>query len=110
MTTLTDFAPDDLAILNRTPTSVAMGAAYADQDGAFSLPKEMQAGLTAAREAAFAFPDNEIIQLLAESMQDVDEDDDAEPERSAEHKIRARNASRRHTFTWMIFAGGKPLK
>ena len=76
MTTLTDFSPEDLGILNRTPTAVAMAAAFAEQDGALSMAKEMRAGLTAAREAAFAFPDNEIIQLLAAAMQDVDEDDD----------------------------------
>ena len=77
MTTLTDFSPDDLAILNRTPTAVAMAAAYAEQDGPVSLVREMRAGLTAAREAAFAFPDNEIIQLLAAAMQE-DDDDEAE--------------------------------
>jgi hypothetical protein len=80
LTTLTDFAPEDLAILNRTPTAVAMAAAYAEQDGALSMAKELRAGLTAAREAAFAFPDNEIIQLLAAAMQDVDEEDDDSPD------------------------------
>ncbi len=81
MTTLTDFSPEDLAILNRTPTAVALAAAYADRDGPVSLVKEMRAGLTAAREAAFAFPDNEVIQLLAESMQEVDEEtDDSTPD------------------------------
>jgi hypothetical protein len=80
LTTLTDFSPEDLGILNRTPTAVAMAAAYAEQDGALSMAREMRAGLTAAREAAFAFPDNEIIQLLAAAMQDVDEDDDDSPE------------------------------
>lgn len=81
MTTLTDFSPEDLAILNRTPTAVAMAAAYADRDGPLSMVKEMRAGLTAAREAAFAFPDNEVIQLLAASMQDVDEvTDDSTPD------------------------------
>ncbi|MBX3069466.1 MAG: hypothetical protein KF883_03060 [Thermomicrobiales bacterium] len=77
MTHLTDFTPDDLAILNRTPTAVAMGAAYADRDGALSLAKELRAGLTAAREAAFAFPDNEVIQLLAASMQESERDEDS---------------------------------
>ncbi|MGD9712466.1 MAG: hypothetical protein AB7V46_10420 [Thermomicrobiales bacterium] len=77
MTTLTDFSPEDLAILNRTPTTVAMAAAYADHGGAFSLAKELRAGLTAAREAAFAFPDNEVIQLLAASMQEIEEADES---------------------------------
>lgn len=78
MTALTDFSPQDLAVLNRTPTAVAMAAAYADQDGALTLAKEMEAGLTAAQEAAFAFPENEIIQFLAESMQNVDEETDSD--------------------------------
>jgi hypothetical protein len=77
---LTDFSPEDLAVLNRTPTAVAMAAAFAEQDGALSMAKELRAGLTAAREAAFAFPDNEIIQLLAAAMQDVDEESDDSPE------------------------------
>ena len=80
MTTLTDFSPEDLGVLNRTPTAVAMAAAYAEQDGALSMVREMRAGLTAAREAAFAFPDNEIIQLLAAAMQDVDEENDDSPQ------------------------------
>ena len=55
VTALTDFSPDDLAVLNRTPTSVAMAAAYANQDGVLTLAKEMEAGLKAASEAlAFA--------------------------------------------------------
>lgn len=70
VTLVTDFSPDDLAILNSTPTAVAMGAAYANRDGAWSLAKEMQAGLTAAQEAAFAFPDNDLIQFLAAAMQE----------------------------------------
>ncbi len=74
MTALTDFSPQDLAVLNRTPTSVAMAAAYANQDGALTLAKEMEAGLTAASEAAFTFPENEIIQFLAASMQNVDDE------------------------------------
>ncbi len=78
LTTLTDFSPEDLAVLNRTPTAVAMAAAYAEQDGALTLAREMRAGLTAAREAAFAFPDNEVIQLLAATMQDIDEDGDSD--------------------------------
>ncbi len=76
MTQLTDFTPDDLAILNRTPTAVAMGAAYAERNGALNLAREMRAGLTAAREAAFAFPENAVIQLLAASMQETDETDE----------------------------------
>ncbi len=80
MTALTDFTPEDLAVLNRTPTAVAMGAAYAEQDGPVSLVREMRAGLTAAREAAFAFPDNEIIQTLAAEMQDVDEENGVVPD------------------------------
>src|SRR5687768_3676523 len=51
LTTLTDFSPEDLGVLNRTPTAVAMAAAYAEQDGALSMVREMRAGLTAAREA-----------------------------------------------------------
>ena len=78
MTTLTDFSPEDLAILNRTPTAVAIAAANAQQDGPLGLMREMRAGLTAAREAAFAFPDNEIIQLLAAAMQEDDEEDETD--------------------------------
>lgn len=74
MTALTDYDPEDLAILNRTPTAVAMAAAYAQQDGAVTLMREMRAGLTAAREAAFAFPENVLIQFLAAEMQDEEED------------------------------------
>ena len=44
---LTDFETDDLAILNRAPTAVAMAAAYAEQDGLVNLVREMQAGLSA---------------------------------------------------------------
>ncbi|CAN5781574.1 hypothetical protein BH23CHL5_BH23CHL5_26640 [soil metagenome] len=80
MTALTDFAPEDLAILNRTPTAVAMAAAYAEQNGAVTLMRELRAGLSAAREAAFAFPDNEVVQALAATMQDVDSDEPREPE------------------------------
>ena len=81
MTALTDFEPDELSILNRTPTAVAMAAAYAEQDGPVSLVREMWAGLTAAREAAFAFPENAVIQVLAAAMQEVDgEEDDTTPD------------------------------
>ncbi len=73
MTALTDYDPEDLAILNRTPTAVAMAAAYAQQDGAVTLMREMRAGLTAAREAAFAFPENSLIQFLAAEMQDEED-------------------------------------
>lgn len=52
-----------------------MGAAYADRDGIWDLAKEMRAGLSAAREAAFAFPENAVIQLLAASMQETDDSD-----------------------------------
>lgn len=99
MTQLTDFSPDELAILNRTPTAVAMGAAYAERDGVWSLAKEMRAGLTAAREAAFAFPDNEVIQLLAATMQETDDedastdDDDERPGEGGEDVIEERNPS-----------------
>lgn len=75
MTQLTDFTPEEMAILNRTPTAVAMGAAYADSDGIWDLAKEMRAGLAAAREAAVAFPDNAVVQLLAASMQETDDSD-----------------------------------
>lgn len=74
MTALTDYDTDDLAILNRTPTAVAMAAAYAQQDGAVTLMREMRAGLTAAREAAFAFPENALIQFLAKEMQDAEDE------------------------------------
>jgi hypothetical protein len=74
LTALTDFSPEDLGVLNRTPTAVAMGAAYSQQDGTITLMREMRAGLGAAREAAFAFPDNVVIQFLAAEMQEVDED------------------------------------
>ena len=78
VTLVTDFTPEDLAILNRTPTAVAMGAAYANRDGAWSLAKELRAGLTAAREAAFAFPDNDVIQFLAAAMHDIEEQGETE--------------------------------
>jgi len=101
LTTLTDFEPDDLAVLNRTPTAVAMAAAYAEQDGPVSMVREMRAGLTAAREAAFAFPDNEIIQTLAAAMQDVEEETSQEPDadqpgdrEDAEEVVEERNPQR----------------
>jgi hypothetical protein len=75
LTDLTEFEPEELAVLNRTPTAVALAAAYAEQDGPVSFARELQAGLTAAEEAAAAFPDNAVIQLLAASMHEVDEED-----------------------------------
>jgi len=78
VTVLTDFSPEDLAILNRTPTSVAMAAAYANQDGALTLAKEMEAGLRAASDAAAAFPENEIIQFLAAAMHEVNAESSSE--------------------------------
>lgn len=87
MTALTDYDPESLAILNRTPTAIAMAAAYSQQDGAFTLAKEMRAGLTAAREAAFAFPENALIQFLAAEMQEVDEDQTENPDQAGDSPV-----------------------
>lgn len=78
MTALSAFDPEELALLNRTPTAVAIAAAYAQPDGVISLMREMQAGIRAAKEAATAFPDNELIQALAEAMQEDEGDGDVE--------------------------------
>lgn len=78
MTALSTFDGDELALLNRTPTAVAIAAAYAQPDGVVSLMREMQAGIRAAKEAATAFPDNELIQALADAMQDDDPTEDVE--------------------------------
>lgn len=76
MTTLADLTVEEAAVLNRTPSAVALGAAYSEQDGVVSLMREMKAGLSAAAQAAMAFPDNEVIRVLAAEMQETDEDND----------------------------------
>jgi hypothetical protein len=70
VTALSAFTVDELAILNRTPTAVAMAAAYAERTGPLALMREMEAGIRASRDAAVAFPDNELIQALAAAMQE----------------------------------------
>lgn len=68
MTAMTDLTPEEAAVLQRTPTAVALGASYSEQDGAVSLIREMKAGLAAAAQAAIAFPDNAIVRELAADM------------------------------------------
>lgn len=83
MTALTDLTPEESAIVQRTPTAVALGAAYSQQDGAVSLMREMKAGLAAAAQAAIAFPDNAIVRELAAEMQEM-EDDDLDPHQAGD--------------------------
>jgi hypothetical protein len=85
LTDLSDLSPQDQAILQHAPTAVAMAAALAERDGPLDLIKEMKAGLQAALDAASAFPENQIIRVLAVAMQEVDEDtiNPSEPESEA---------------------------
>jgi hypothetical protein len=87
LTVLEDFSTDDQIVLARTPTALVMATAYAEQDGVFSIRKELKAGLQAAIDGATAFPDNQIIQRLALEMNSID------PEEVDEVKDRARNAT-----------------
>ena len=72
MTVLEDLSSDDQIILARTPNALVMATAYAEQDGVFSIRKELKAGLQAAIDGATAFPDNQIIQRLALEMNSID--------------------------------------
>lgn len=87
MTVLEDFSTDDQIVLARTPTALVMATAYAEQDGVFSIRKELKAGLQAAIDGATAFPENQIIQRLALEMNSIN------PEEVDEVKDRARNAT-----------------
>lgn len=87
MTVLEDFSTDDQIVLARTPTALVMATAYAEQDGVFSIRKELKAGLQAAIDGATAFPDNQIIQRLALEMNSID------PEEVDEVKERAAHAT-----------------
>ena len=87
MTVLEDLSTDDQIVLMHTPTALVMATAYAEQDGVFSIRKELKAGLQAAIDGATAFPDNQIIQRMALEMNSIN------PEEVDEVKDRARNAS-----------------
>ncbi len=87
MTVLDDLSTDDQIILARTPTALVMATAYAEQDGVFSIRKELKAGLQAAIDGATAFPENQIIQRLALEMNSLD------PEEEDEARRRASNAT-----------------
>ena len=87
MTVLEDLSTDDQIVLMRTPNALVMATAYAEQDGVFSIRKELKAGLQAAIDGATAFPDNQIIQRLALEMNSIN------PEEVDEVKERARTAS-----------------
>ncbi len=87
MTVLEDFSTDDQMVLMRTPNALVMATAYAEQDGVFSIRKELKAGLQAAIDGATAFPDNQIVQRLALEMNSID------PEEVEEVKERARDAT-----------------
>lgn len=75
MTALADLSTDDQITLMRTPGALVMATAYAEQDGIFSLRKELKAGLQAAIDAAAAFPQNEIVQRLALEMNAIDHEE-----------------------------------
>lgn len=87
MTVLEDLSTDDQNVLARTPTAIVMATAYAEQDGVFSIRKELKAGLQAAIDGATAFPDNQIIQRLSLEMNSVN------PEEVEEVKDRAKTAT-----------------
>jgi hypothetical protein len=87
LTVLEDLSTDDQIVLARTPTALVMATAYAEQDGVFSIRKELKAGLQAAIDGATAFPDNQIIQRLALEMNSIN------PEEVDEVQDRARNAT-----------------
>ncbi len=83
MTELSDLTPDDQLILTRTPNALVMATAYSEQDGVFSVRKELKAGLQAAIDGATAFPDNQIIQRLALDMNAIDQNEMDEVRRRA---------------------------
>lgn len=87
MTVLEDLSTDDQIVLARTPNALVMATAYAEQDGVFSIRKELKAGLQAAIDGATAFPDNQIIQRLALEMNSIN------PEEADEVRERARTAT-----------------
>ncbi len=87
MTVLEDLSTDDQIILARTPNALVMASAYAEQDGVFSIRKELKAGLQAAIDGSTAFPDNQIIQRLALEMNSIN------PEEAEEVRQRAKNAT-----------------
>lgn len=71
MTVLEDFSTEDQVVLARTPNALVMATAYAEQDGVFSIRKELKAGLQAAVDGATAFPTNQVIQRLALEMNSI---------------------------------------
>lgn len=73
MTVLEDFSTEDQIILARTPNALVMATAYAEQDGVFSIRKELKAGLQAAVDGATAFPTNQVIQRLALEMNSINQ-------------------------------------
>lgn len=75
MTVLEDLSTEDQMVLMRTPNALVMATAYAEQDGVFSVRKELKAGLQAAIDGATAFPDNQIIQRLALDMNSINTED-----------------------------------
>jgi hypothetical protein len=87
LTVLEDLSTDDQIVLARTPNALVMATAYAEQDGVFSIRKELKAGLQAAIDGATAFPDNQIIQRLALEMNSID------PQEADVVKERARDAT-----------------
>lgn len=87
MTVLEDLSPNDQIVLMRTPNSLVMATAFAEQDGVFSIRKELKAGLQAAIDGATAFPDNQIIQRMALEMNSINQGE------AEEVKERAKSAS-----------------
>ncbi len=83
MTALSDFSTEDRLILTRAPNALVMATAYSEQDGIFSIRKELKAGLQAAIDGAAAFPDNQIVQQLAIEMNSIDQDAMDEVQRRA---------------------------
>jgi hypothetical protein len=88
LTVLEDLSTDDQIILARVPNALVMATAYAEQDGVFSIRKELKAGLQAAIDGATAFPENQIIQRLALEMNSLD------PGEMDEVRRRASNAKK----------------
>ena len=85
MTVLEDLSTDDQIVLARTPNALVMATAYAEQDGVFSVRKELKAGLQAAIDGATAFPENQIIQRLALEMNAIDPGEVEEVEKLSSH-------------------------
>ena len=83
MTVLSDLSIEDQRVLMRAPNALVMATAYAEQDGVFSIRKELKAGLQAAIDGATAFPDNRIIQQLALEMNTIDQDEMEETRKRA---------------------------